>query len=169
VGQLWADVRRSLRSMPRRLGLTVVVVVTLGLGIGANTAVFSFVWGILLRPFPYPEPQDLVRVYSVSQKDGGRESGASLLDVEDWGRESPSLLAVGAYVEGAKGDTERFAAVRAEASRAPDLFRQRVYLETLDRLMPLVRVFVTEPGEGGTRLRLVQPAPPKKAPREARP
>lgn len=99
MGQLWADVRRSFRNVPRRLGLTVVVVMTLGLGIGANTAVFSFVWGILLRPFPYPEPQDLVRVFSISQKDGGRESGNSLLDVEDWGRETSSLLAVGAYVE----------------------------------------------------------------------
>ncbi len=99
MGQLWADVRRSLRNMPRRLGLTVVVILTLGLGIGANTAVFSFVWGVLLRPFPYPQPRDLVRVFSVSQKDGGRESGTSLLDVEDWGRETPSLLAVGAYVD----------------------------------------------------------------------
>ena len=55
MDQLWADVRRSLRSIPRRLGLSAVVVLTLGLGIGANTAVFSFVWGILLRPFPYRE------------------------------------------------------------------------------------------------------------------
>lgn len=67
-------------------------------------------------------------------------------------------------VEAARGDTERFAAVRAEASRAPDLFRQRVYLETLDRLVPRLRVFVTEPGEGGTRLRLVQRAPARKPP-----
>ncbi len=72
-------------------------------------------------------------------------------------------------VEAARGDTERFTAVRAEASRAPDLFRQRVYLETLDRLMPRMRVFVTEPGEGGTRLRLVQRASVKRAPLEARP
>ena len=99
MDQLWADVRRSLRSIPRRLGLSAVVVLTLGLGIGANTAVFSFVWGILLRPFPYPNPEDLVRVFSVSQKDGGRESGTSLLDVEDWGRESGSIVAIGAYVD----------------------------------------------------------------------
>jgi membrane protease subunit HflK len=70
-------------------------------------------------------------------------------------------------VEAAKGDTERFAAVRVEASRAPEVFRQRVYLETLERLLPRLRIFVTEAGEGGTRLRLVQRAPVKKA--EARP
>ena len=72
-------------------------------------------------------------------------------------------------VEAAKGDTERFAAVRSAASAAPDLFRQRVYLETLDRLMPRMRVYVTEAGEGGTRLRLVQRASPPKAPTDARP
>lgn len=66
-------------------------------------------------------------------------------------------------VEAARGDTDRFAAVRSEASRAPELFRQRVYLETLDRLMPRMRVYVIEPGEGGTRLRLVQRAPARKA------
>lgn len=49
MGQFWADGRRSLRGMPPRPGLTVVVVATLGLVIGANTAVFSFVWGLELR------------------------------------------------------------------------------------------------------------------------
>jgi len=62
-------------------------------------------------------------------------------------------------VQSAEGDSGRFAAVRAEASRAPDLFRHRVYLETLDRLLPRMRIYVVDPGEGGTRLRLVQSAP----------
>lgn len=72
-------------------------------------------------------------------------------------------------VEAARGDSDRFAAVRAVAARAPDLFRQRVYLEALERLLPRLSVFVTEAGEGGTRLRLVQRAPAKRAPAEARP
>ncbi len=72
-------------------------------------------------------------------------------------------------VEVSKGDTQRFTAVRVEASRAPDLFRQRIYLEALDRLMPRMRVYVIEPGEGGTRLRLIQRAPAKAAPQEAKP
>ncbi len=72
-------------------------------------------------------------------------------------------------VEAARGDAGRFAAVRAEASRAPGQFRQRVYLETLERLMPRLRVYVTEPGETGTRLHLVQRAPARAAPAEPRP
>lgn len=72
-------------------------------------------------------------------------------------------------VEAARGDMERFTAVRVEASRASDLFRHRVYLEKLERLMPRLRVYVTEPGEGGARLRLVQRAPGKRAPPEPAP
>jgi hypothetical protein len=72
-------------------------------------------------------------------------------------------------VEAAKGDSERFQAVRAEASRAPGPFRQRVYLEALERLMPRMRVYVTEVGEGGTRLHLVQRAPMPVVPPETRP
>jgi modulator of FtsH protease HflK len=59
----------------------------------------------------------------------------------------------------ARGDAERFEAVRAAAARAPDLFRQRVYLETLERLLPRLRLYVVETKAGGTRLRLLLPAP----------
>jgi putative ABC transport system permease protein len=99
VSQLRADVRRALRGLRSQLGFSAAVVVTLGLGIGANTAVFSFVYGILLRPLPYPEPERLVRLYSVATQEGGRESGSSVLDVEDWLRLGRSLEAAGAYTE----------------------------------------------------------------------
>jgi membrane protease subunit HflK len=72
-------------------------------------------------------------------------------------------------VETAKGDSERFRAVRAEASRAPGPFRQRVYLEALERLMPRMRVYVTDAREGGTRLHLVQRAPMPVAAPEPKP
>jgi membrane protease subunit HflK len=65
----------------------------------------------------------------------------------------------GRRVEAAKGDAGRFESVRAAASGSADAFRQRVYLETLERVMPRVRVYVVEGGAGGTRLRLVQRAP----------
>ncbi|HEV7498536.1 MAG TPA: hypothetical protein VGQ33_00975, partial [Vicinamibacteria bacterium] len=65
----------------------------------------------------------------------------------------------GRRVESAKGDAGRFESVRAAIGGAGDAFRQRVYLETLERVMPRVRVYVVEGGAGGTRLRLVQRAP----------
>lgn len=65
----------------------------------------------------------------------------------------------GRRVESAKGDAGRFESVRAAVAGSADAFRQRVYLETLERVMPRVRVYVVEGGAGGTRLRLVQRAP----------
>jgi putative ABC transport system permease protein len=57
------DLRQALRSLGRARGFSAVVVLILGLGIGANTAIFSVVRAVLLRPLPFAEPERLVRLY----------------------------------------------------------------------------------------------------------
>jgi hypothetical protein len=57
------DIRYALRSFRKNLGLTVVVVASLAIGIGANSAIFSVVDALLLRPLPYPEPERLANVW----------------------------------------------------------------------------------------------------------
>jgi putative ABC transport system permease protein len=63
VGQLLQDARYAVRVAARQPGTTFIIVLSLALGIGANTLVFSLVNGILLRAFPYPEPERLVTLW----------------------------------------------------------------------------------------------------------
>ena len=62
MGRLLQDVRFALRGFRRHPGLTLVTILVLALGIGANTAIFSVVDALVLRPLPFPAPQELVAV-----------------------------------------------------------------------------------------------------------
>ena len=56
------DIRLALRTLPRTPGYALAFILTLGLGIGANTAIFSVINGVLLRPLPYPEADRMMPV-----------------------------------------------------------------------------------------------------------
>jgi len=91
------DLRYSLRTLAQRPGFSAVVIVTLALGIGANTAIFSVVDAVLLRPLPFAKPDSLVRVWSAYPEDGIELGTTSPHDLDDWRAQSTSFAAVAGY------------------------------------------------------------------------
>jgi putative ABC transport system permease protein len=91
VENLRRDVLYALRQMGRAPGFAAVVIVTLALGIGANTAVFSVVDAVVLRPLPYAAPERLVEVQSSNSSDEFEGSSVSYPDLFDWRAQNRSF------------------------------------------------------------------------------
>ncbi len=93
---LLQDIRLALRALAKSPGFTAVAVLTLALGIGANTAVFSLINAVLLRPLPYAEPDRLVLVWESAPFFGIRDSPVSPANYVDWKARSRSFEEMGA-------------------------------------------------------------------------
>jgi putative ABC transport system permease protein len=76
------DIRYAFRRLLKSPGFTIIAVMTLALGIGANSAIFSVINGVLLRPLPYPEPERLVGLFHLFEGDRDTMSGPNFFDVK---------------------------------------------------------------------------------------
>ena len=90
-----SDSRYALRQLHKNPGFTVVAVLTLALGIGVTTAIFSVVYGVLLRPLPYHEPNRIMAIFEISSK--GRPSRVADPNFDDFRDQSRSFQAIAKY------------------------------------------------------------------------
>ncbi len=86
MNEFLQDLRYGIRTLRKSPGFTAVALLTLAIGIGANTAIFSFVNGVLLKPLPYGDPERIVRV--LEKPPGGGRNGLSTLNFLDWQRQN---------------------------------------------------------------------------------
>ena len=90
------DVRYSLRILARRPAITLLAILTLALGIGFNTAIFSAVNAVLLRPLPYPDPDRIMALWEKRPAEGVFDNPASPADALDWIRMNETFEAMAA-------------------------------------------------------------------------
>jgi putative ABC transport system permease protein len=147
---LGQDVRYGTRQLVKAPGFTAAAVITLALGIGANTAMFSLVDAVILRPPPYPEPDRLVSIWEVHQATGDRSvvAPANFVDYAARTRAFAALAAI--YSEGrnftGEGAPERLVAEEVSAS----------YFATLGVMPAIGRPFRAEENvEGGNRVAIL--------------
>src|SRR5919107_544393 len=94
---LLSDLRFAIRSLSRARGFTIAVVLTLGLGIGANTAIFSVVRGVLLRPLPHKDGDRLVYLRQSIDGPGGESINFSVPEILDFRNGAKAFSGIAEY------------------------------------------------------------------------
>ncbi len=95
--KLLRDIRYAFRTLLRSPGYTLMAVLTLGLGIGANTAIFTVINGVLLRPLPYAQPDQVVHLQQTASRIGPDPIGFSVQEVRDYREQSRDFSDLAEY------------------------------------------------------------------------
>ena len=147
MNTLWQDIRYGIRGLLKRPGFAAVVILTLALGVGANTAIFSIVYGVLLRPLPFPEQERLVVAWEKDTTANTPFVELSVAEIRDWQAQNQSFTSLAAmpttvygygYVLTGRGDAVQLESAKVSGSFFSILGAQaslgRVFYESDDQV-----------------------------------
>ena len=147
---LWLDLRYGARMLLKKPGFALIALITLALGIGANTAIFSVVNAVLLRPLPYAEPERLVALWESNAQRPESRNSISYPNFFDWRAQSKSFERMASYYTNDMALTGVAAPVNLRSAVvSPDLFA------TLGVRPQLGRWFVGEEEKPGIRAAII--------------
>ncbi|MEY2585624.1 MAG: hypothetical protein QOD80_1650 [Verrucomicrobiota bacterium] len=146
MNTLLQDIRYGLRMLLKYKGFTAVAIMALGLGIGANTAIFSLVNGVLLRPLPFPDAERIIYFEGKNPQAGITDSNISFLDFTDWSQQTELFKSTAAFWTG----NANLGADGAEPERVPRAGVTSGFFSVLGVQPVLGRTFVPDDDKPGT-------------------
>jgi putative ABC transport system permease protein len=146
MNTLIQDIRYGFRLLLKNKGFTAVAILALGLGVGANTAIFSLVNGVLLRPLPFPNAERIVYLEGENPAAGITDSNISFLDFTDWSQQTDLFASTAAYWTA----SANLGADGAEPERVPRAGVTTGFFSVLGVQPFLGRAFVPEDDKPGT-------------------
>ena len=141
------DIRYGFRMLLKHKGFTVVAIIALALGIGANTAIFSLVNGVLLRPLPFPEAERIVFFEGKNPTQGITDSNVSFPDFTDWSKQADIFTSTAAYYNA----NSNLGADGAEPERLPRAGVTNRFFNVLGVQPMLGRAFLVEEDQPNTQ------------------
>jgi putative ABC transport system permease protein len=167
------DFRHAFRQLRKHRGFTAVSLLTLALCIGANTAIFSTVYALMLKPLPFAEPDRLVEVYNTYIKAGLPKASSNVVQYLEYQRDVPAFSDLGLWTTyeamvGEDADTQRLAGARTTADFFAVLglkpligqfFTPENHLPSADKVVVLAQSYwesryQSDPGVVGQKIRL---------------
>src|SRR5215510_2388160 len=91
------DIRYAIRSLLKRPSFTAIAIITLAIGIGANSAIFSTVYALLLKPLPFPDLDRIVAVWEKLPSRGVERNEVTVADYLDWRAQNKTFEQLGIY------------------------------------------------------------------------
>jgi putative ABC transport system permease protein len=114
------DMRQALRGLARTPVFTLTVIATFAVALGVNISIFSVLYGVSLKPLPYPAPERLVRLWDANQAQGLAGFSVSVVHLDNWRRNNTVFERIGVYREArfslfASGDAEQVGGARVDS------------------------------------------------------